>query len=227
MRVMTYNIRGGLGQDGRRDTDRIAEVVLAWKPDIVCFQEVHQRLPWSGFINQPGLLQRRLGMPFIFQANVNAVFGGYGLGLATHYPVIAVTKRRLPSQGERRGALQVTLDTPVGRLTVVNTHWGLNAEERGRQAACLGQWLSETAPPFVLCGDLNDHPEKQDVQNMMRQAGLTDAGLGASEPTYPSDAPRARIDVIMHSAELKVRQICVVASQASDHCPVIADFELD
>jgi endonuclease/exonuclease/phosphatase family metal-dependent hydrolase len=227
MRVMTYNIRGGLGLDGHRDTDRIADVVLAWKPDIICFQEVHQRLPWSGFINQPGLLRRRLTMPFVFQANVKAVFGGYGLGLATHYPMIAVTKRQLPGSGERRGALEVTLETPAGRLTVVDTHWGLRAEDRERQATCLGQWLSETAPPFVLCGDLNDHPETQDIQKMMRQAGLSDAGAIANEPTYPAEAPRARIDVILHSAALKLSRIVVSASQASDHRPIIADFELD
>jgi endonuclease/exonuclease/phosphatase family metal-dependent hydrolase len=224
MRVMTYNIRGGLGMDGYRDTDRIADVVLSLEADVVCFQEVHQRLLWSGFINQPGILQRRLNMPFVFQANVKAAFGGYGLGIATHYPILDVTRCLLPSQGETRGALQLALETPYGRVSVVCTHWGLKPEERGRQAAMLGQWLSASATPLVLCGDLNDLPETQDIQDMRQRAGLCDAGATANQPTYPADAPRARIDVILHSPTLTLSQLFVAASKASDHCPVIADF---
>lgn len=211
--------------DGRRDTGRIADVVRTWKPDIVCFQEVHQRLPWSRFINQPGFLQQRLGMPFVFHANVRFPLGGYGLGIATHYPVLAVTRRDLPSQGEQRGALQVTLEMPQGPVIVVCTHWGLHSEERARQAADLGQWLRETQTPLVLCGDLNDRPETKAIQEMMRQTGLYDAGAAANEPTYPAGAPRARIDVILHSPTLRLAQFTVVESHTSDHYPVIADFE--
>jgi endonuclease/exonuclease/phosphatase family metal-dependent hydrolase len=37
--------------DGQRSAERIADVVLAQNADIVCLQEVHQRLPQSGFVD--------------------------------------------------------------------------------------------------------------------------------------------------------------------------------
>ena len=45
MRVMTYNIRGGLGMDGHRSIERIGAVVRDAGADVVGLQEVHQRLP--------------------------------------------------------------------------------------------------------------------------------------------------------------------------------------
>ena len=134
MRVMSYNIRGGLGMDGHRDTARIAQIVGSQAPDVVCFQEVHQRLPWSGWVDQPRRLRRSLGLAFIFQANLPIGIGGYGLGVATHFPVLHVRRHRLPSAGETRGALEVEMETPEGAVTIFCTHWGLDREERARQA---------------------------------------------------------------------------------------------
>ena len=56
MRIVTYNTRGSLGMDGLRSTRRIVETVRAVSPDIVCFQEIHQRLAWSGREDQPAIL---------------------------------------------------------------------------------------------------------------------------------------------------------------------------
>ena len=87
MRVMTYNIRGGWGMDGGWSTERIADVVLEQAPDILCLQEVHQRLPQSRFVDQPGRLQKALGLPVVFQANLRLGAGAYGLALVSRYPV--------------------------------------------------------------------------------------------------------------------------------------------
>ncbi len=226
MRVMTYNIRGGLGTDGRRDIRRIAGVVRAWEPDVVCFQEVHQRLPWSGFADQPRRLRSLLGRAFVFQANVRYLFGvgGYGLGIATAYPVLRVVRCHLPSHGERRGVLQVEMGTPAGPLTVLCTHWGLKREERARQAAKMGEWLGRVERPVVVCGDLNETPETDAVQRLVSVSGLRDAGADRNEPTYAADDPKARIDVILHSPDLALHRTVVIESQASDHYPLLADF---
>ena len=141
---MTFNIRGGLGMDGPRDTTRIADLVNDENPDIVCFQEVHQRLPWSGWIDQPGRLTVGLRMPFVFQANLRVGFGGYGLGIATHYPIFSVARHRLPSRKEQRGALTILLETPHGPVNITCTHWGLDQDERRSQAAALTDILKNT-----------------------------------------------------------------------------------
>ncbi len=90
MRIVTYNTRGSLGMDNRRSTSRIAQVVRALSPEVVCFQEIHRRLPWSGREDQPAVLSQLLGRRFVFQQNLTFGFGGYGLGVAARGTVTAV-----------------------------------------------------------------------------------------------------------------------------------------
>lgn len=225
MRIITYNIRGGLGMDGRRDTARLAEFVHAFAPDIVCFQEVHRRLPWSGWINQPRILSRQLGMPFVFQACVRLPWGGYGVGIATRLPILAVTRHCLLSRKEPRGALRVEVATPHGPLSVFCTHWGLDAAERAAQAAQMTGWIRAVSHPSVVCGDLNDLPEAGYVQEFLRETGLRDSGLTPNLPTYPSDAPKSRIDVVLHTAQWRVSHVFVPSSLLSDHLPLVVDMD--
>lgn len=227
MRILTYNIRGGLGIDGRRDTERIAATVAALSPDVVCFQEVHRRLPWSGLIDQPARLGRALGMGFTFQANLNVGVGGYGVGVATKYPVLAVKRHFLPSVGERRGALEVRLQTPDGAVTVFCTHWGLQRGERERQAAQMTAHVNAAPRPLLVCGDLNETPEADHVQRLLAETGLRDADAGTDRPTYPADAPRARIDFVFYAGCLRLEALTLGGSQASDHLPLWADFAPD
>lgn len=224
MRILTYNIRGGLGLDGRRDTARIADCVRALDVDIACFQEVHQRLPWSGWINQPGIFAQRLGMRFVFQKCVRLPWGGYGLGIATRLPVQSITRHRLASRGESRGALRVQVATAHGPLSVFSTHWGLSAGERAAQAAQMAGWVRDCPHPVVVCGDLNDVPEAGYVQSLIEETGLRDAGQTLNEPTYPSDAPRARIDVVLHAQQWRADHVETLPSLLSDHLPLVADF---
>ena len=227
MRILTYNIRGGLGMDGRRDTARIAAAVAAQAPDVVCFQEVHQRLPWSGLIDQPRRLAKALGMEFTFQANLNVGIGGYGVGMATNYAVGSVERHFLPSEGEQRGALEVRLETPYGPLTVFCTHWGLKREERQGQAARMTQWVAAAPRPLIVCGDLNEAFGADYIQAMLRETGLRDADAAADRPTYPADAPCARIDALFYSDGLRLETLTVGDSQASDHLPLWADLTWD
>ncbi len=224
MRVMSFNVRGGLGADGRRDTARVAAAVRGQSPGIVCFQEVHQRLPWSGWSDQPGILGRELGMNVVFQRCVNTIIGGYGLAVASPFALEDVARRFLPGTGERRGALGVTARTPGGPVRVWCTHWGLNGEQRVRQAACLASWVNESPLPTVLCGDLNERPDAPAVRRLLADTGLRDSGAVAGTPTYPADLPTARIDFLLHSAGLVCERCAVPDTQASDHRPVVCDL---
>ncbi len=225
MRVMTYNIRGGWGMDGRWSTERIAEVVLDQNPDIVCFQEVHQRLPQSRFVDQPGRLQKALGLPVVFQANLRLGLGGYGLALASRYPVNTVQNHLLPSVREQRGVLEVNLTTPTGPLTVFCTHWGLNGAERQRQAARLAELVTAAPGPALVCGDFNEGPEASGLRLLLARTGLADADAAGNRLTYPADAPASRIDYILYSPELTLGASCPVATLVSDHLPLVADFK--
>jgi endonuclease/exonuclease/phosphatase family metal-dependent hydrolase len=228
---MTYNIRGGLGMDNRRSTARIAETVREAAPDVVCFQEVHRRLPWSRMVDQPGRLARLLGMPVTFQANLRlAGLGGYGIAIASRFPVRESFRHFLPSVGEQRGALEVRLADAAdvgGDVTVFCTHWGLSGEERLRQATALAERIAVAPRPVIVCGDLNERASEPAVADLLARTGLRDADAGADRPTFPAGtAATARIDFIFHSDDLRAADVTVGASEASDHCPLWADLVL-
>jgi endonuclease/exonuclease/phosphatase family metal-dependent hydrolase len=225
IRVMTYNIRGGLGMDGQRSISRIADVVNAHSPDIVCFQEMHQRTPAVGLSrDQSRQLERLLRMPTVFQRNFNLGFGGEGIGIASRFPILSVRRHFLPSVRERRGLLEMQVQTPAGTLNVFCTHWGLNAQERFEQARATAQIIKQTSPLRVLCGDLNDHPTSLCLQELSFATDLY-GGAHPDVPTFPSTAPHVKIDYVLCSPELRIESATVIDSQASDHCPLLTELE--
>jgi endonuclease/exonuclease/phosphatase family metal-dependent hydrolase len=214
--------------DNRRSTLRIADTVRALSPDIVCFQEIHRRLPWSGREDQAAVLERLLGRPFAFQPNFMVGFGGYGIGIAARGHVLERREHALPSVREQRGALELRIAAVGGlkRVTVLCTHWGLNEDERLRQAEALAAIVRSAPRPVIVCGDFNEGPEGAGVKTLMAAAGLQDADLARNCATFVSYKPVSRIDLVLHSADLAPERVEVVHSLASDHLPVCADFSV-
>jgi endonuclease/exonuclease/phosphatase family metal-dependent hydrolase len=216
--------------DGQRSIARIAEVIRQADADIVCLQEVHQRLPWSGFQNQPGLLERMLGIRVIFGPNYGILGGRFGNAIATSHPIKRWTNTRLPNELERRrpsmflerrGLLEVELTLPDGPLTVMCTHWSLAAEDRMESAVVVADRIRRNAGRLIVCGDLNARPGSPEMRHLVQEAGLVDAGADTDIPTYPADWPTMRIDYILHPQERRVVASELINTQASDHQPVL------
>ena len=66
LRIMSYNIRIGIGMDQQTNLKRIAEVINKIQPDYVGLQEVDSVCERSGWINQYAELARLTGMYPIF-----------------------------------------------------------------------------------------------------------------------------------------------------------------
>lgn len=211
--------------DGQRSAARIAEVVLAQDADIVCLQEVHQRLPQSKFVDQPKQLQKLLGLPVTFQANLKIGVGGYGLAVVSRYPVGTVQNHLLPSVREQRGVLEVRLDLSSGPVSLFCTHFGLSGEERVKQAARLAELVSGASYPVIVCGDFNERSDAPAVRLLLDRTGLQDADSALGRWTYPVNALEARIDYIFHSPSLVCREVSVIEIEASDHLPVVGEFK--
>jgi endonuclease/exonuclease/phosphatase family metal-dependent hydrolase len=228
MRIVTYNTRGSLGMDNRRSTTRIVETLRPYSPDVVCFQEIHQLLPWSGHEDQPKVLAQQLARQFLFQRNLRIGFGGYGIGIACRGVLRAQTREHLlPSGKEQRGMLEARLSGVDGFpiFTVFCTHWGLEAAERREQAEAVAEILSGAPVPYVLCGDLNEGPGGDAVRLLLSRTGLIDSDAADNRPTFASDRPTERIDYVLHAPNLLARRVEVIASLASDHLPVLVDLE--
>ncbi len=194
------------------------------RADIVCLQEVHQRLPQSRFVDQPGRFAALLGLPVTFQANLRLGPGGYGLAVVSRFPVQTVQNHLLPSVREQRGVLQVDFATPNGPLTVFNTHWGLSSEERLKQAARLAELVANAPAPALICGDFNERANAPGLRLLLEKTGLADADAAANRPTYPADKPDARIDFVLHPSALTLQSLTLIETPASDHLPLVAEF---
>lgn len=87
LRVMTYNIRWGLGTDRRYDLERVAAVIAAVEPDLVGLQEIERGSPRSRFRDQPALLGRRLGMHVAFGPSLCLGSWQFGNALLSRLPI--------------------------------------------------------------------------------------------------------------------------------------------
>ena len=220
---MTYNIRGTKGMDNRRSAKRIADVIRESGAQIVCLQEMHQRLPYSRMVDQPKVLARSLGMNVTFGINLKIGIGNYGNAVLTNSEIVRTQNHALTSKGETRGALEVGLMTPDGPLTVFCTHFGLNSDERATQGKELAAWVDAVPKPVIVCGDFNEEPHAAGISQLMCSAGLIDA-YADGPPTFEAGSPTQRIDFILHDPSVAVDSVSLIDTLASDHLPIVANL---
>lgn len=229
VRVVTYNIHGGRGLDGRIGIDPIAEVLSELAPDLVALQEVDVRRRRSDGCDQAAALGAALGMTPHFFPVMRYGDECYGLAALSRLPVHAFRNARLPGPPgpgrERRGAVRLTVSGPDGEWDLINTHLGLGLRERRRQAAALlsDGWI-RPGIPTVLCGDFNAGPRSP----VCRRIGTRLRPAGDGAPTFFAPRPLLRLDHLFVSDPLRVSAAGVgrsaTARRASDHLPAWADL---
>ncbi|WP_137390552.1 endonuclease/exonuclease/phosphatase family protein [Rhodoligotrophos defluvii] len=238
-RLLTYNVRRCLGLDGELSPTRIAEVIAAAEPDIVCLQELDVNRRRTGFIDQAQAIADALSMQMLFHATLRVMEEQYGNAILTPEPAVLVKAEALPAHGrfwgEPRGAMWATLRIGGKSLQLINTHLGLRRRERFKQIeALLGpEWLGHTActGPVCLVGDFNTtsrSPLYRRIVSELRDVQYTLAG--PRHRTYPSAFPVRRIDHVFIRGPVTVTRVGTVmtplARIASDHLPLAVDFTL-
>lgn len=240
-RIVTYNVHRCLGSDGVISPARIAAVIAGIDADIIALQELDVGRARSNGIDQAREIARELGHEHAhFHPALRVMEEEYGDAIITRQPSRLVKAGTLPLPGrgrlaEPRGALWASIAYGGVELQIINTHLGLMRAERLAQAdALLGpEWLSasECKLPFILLGDFNSPPRGRTYKRLA--AELTDAPLSVSKAraTFPARYPLLRIDHIFVSTGIQVTGAHIVrgdaARRASDHLPLVADFELE
>jgi endonuclease/exonuclease/phosphatase family metal-dependent hydrolase len=245
-RILTYNVHRCLGTDSRLDVGRIAATIAAEAPDIVALQEVDVGRARTGGVDQAHRIAERLKMKSRFHAALKVEEEQYGDAILTALPERLIKTGPLPGyrpipQLEPRGALMVAIEVAPGiEVQVINTHLGLVPQEQRLQAAALAGdgWLGhpKRRDPLILIGDLNAVARSMVWRTL--SAKLTDAtkiALGGRLErriaTFPAQAPLLRIDHVFVSQGVRVTGMHVpatpLAKVASDHRPLVMDFEID
>lgn len=234
VRILSYNVHGCRGSDGRLDPDRVLGVLEAMQPDVAALQELDAEQERSRGLDQTRYLAEKLDMSYFYVSARRAGAGHFGNALLSRPPCESIRVAQIPrlhGASEPRAAQWVLVHAPFGPLHVVNTHFGLRRREQLIQAqSLLGEdWLAsgEMGPYFVLCGDLNAMPGSPAYRALARY--LTDAQLARGKRplrTFPALLPLVRIDHVFLSPALGVERVHVpggLARLASDHRPLVVD----
>lgn len=225
LRVLSYNIKHGLGMDGRIDLERIARVISEAHPDLVALQEVDRNCKRSREQDVAAELGRLLNMRHAFGKTMDHDGGEYGLAVLSRYPIEQSRHHRLPDGAEPRCALEIVvrpdgMRTPLS-FVCIHTDW---ADENSRlaQVAALLEMLRERAGPVILAGDFNGERTDKSMQ-LIARAGWTILDTHGAK-TFPSDNPQVEIDFIALRGFDGISSACHVIGEplASDHRPVCA-----
>lgn len=221
LKVLTYNIRHGLGMDNFVNLERIAWVIFASGADICGLQEIDKYNPRSKMQHQAKVLAKLTNMHFVFGANTCLAWPTqYGNAVLCKFPIIHRHNYLLPGRGEKRGLLKTIIDFQGEKINFFNTHLGLNQEDRIKQVQYIKEILAETAGRIVITGDLNEQSADPAVNLLLAGNNLQNCiSEGAAEFTFPSKKPQIKIDYIIASSDFKVINAHVIASLASDHLP--------
>ncbi len=237
VRIVSWNIHGLRGRDGRYDPERVALVIEESRADVAGLQEVGALSGPGELLDPGGTLARLTGLAHAFGLTELRSGYPYGNGILSRFPITASRSYDLSvPRHEKRGCLRADLDLGAFALHVFNCHLGLDARERRRQAAQLlsADILRDTALayPLVLVGDFNAWSSRSAVPRWIRRQ-LADAAVVArsARPTFPAVFPLLRLDRAYVGPAVRVLSCTVhdspLARESSDHLPLVVEVELD
>ena len=242
VRAMSYNIQYG---GGGQNLDSIIAVIRAAGADLVGLQEVDVNWsPRSGFADQAATIGKALGMEVRFAPIYDLPDSAtgrrrqFGVALLSRHPIAGFTnhpitrlstQERTPAPRPAPGFLKATVVVAGTPIRVFDTHLDYRADpavRRQQVADMLAVIGTGGDTATVLFGDLNAQPQAPELQPLfarLRDAWPAAAGGGF---TIPADAPARRIDFVLISSGITVRDVRVPATAASDHRPVVVDLAI-
>ena len=249
LRLVTFNVHHGVGDDGRHDLPRLARLLADAEPDVICLQEVDRHFgDRSEHVDQALLLASALDRELAWGPAIDEPGRDgrterrqYGNAVLSRLPVLSREVHPLPGGGEPRSALRTRVQLADTALWVTTTHLSSsNAADRAAQAAAVAALHADPAEPAVLVGDLNAAPDAGELGALRQQLGdawelaadrsdqsgrfslRADQGL-----THPARRPRVRIDQVWVTDGVGVRDARVLdGSGSSDHHPLLVDLEV-
>jgi len=238
IRVASYNIHKCRGLDRRTDPERIAKIITEVDADVVALQEILDVRDGRPEFDQARRITAALGTyRYCFGENRPLYGGRYGNMTLSRFPLQVCRNYDLTwRHRERRGCLRTDLLLPGNTLLhLFNVHLGTSFVERRHQARMLlsDNMLSKKqwAGPRIVVGDFNEWTR-----------GLASRLMGevfeAAKPktflrhgrTYPGVFPVLHLDHFYYEKHLLLRNFRVHRTRralaASDHLPLVAEFEL-
>jgi endonuclease/exonuclease/phosphatase family metal-dependent hydrolase len=237
IRVMTYNIHGCSGMDGKVSAARIARVIAQYEPDLVALQECYG----SRKGEQARAIAAELKEAYHYPDGLSVLQDEYGNAILSVHPMRLVKAGKLPTLPGRgieiRGALWTAIRIDGAEMHFLNTHLGLYSLERQRQAEALigPEWLGSEScnGPSILCGDFNAFPTSTVYRTLSGRLHEAQENAKGHKPrnTFFGRHPVFRIDHIFCSPDFRTEKVEVPRTHltrlASDHLPIVAEIRIE
>jgi endonuclease/exonuclease/phosphatase family metal-dependent hydrolase len=232
LRVMTYNIHVGVGMDKKLDLQRIADVIIKERPDLVGLQEVDRGVKRTEGKDEIAELAKMTHMDYAFANNLDYQGGQYGVAMLSRFLLNNVEHRMFENkrEPERRGMLRAQVDVGGKIVNFVTTHLDYQySDGRVFETEQLLKFLEDVNGPLIVVADMNDEPVGDAYKLMLGKfsdAWVTTRAKGAGL-SYPADKPTKRIDYVFYRGDgLKAKKATTSETLASDHVPVVVDLEI-
>lgn len=225
LRMMSYNIRNGMGIDDHTDYDRTAAAILRVAPDVVAVQEVDSVTRRSGQTDVLRVLAVKTGLYPVFAPAISYDGGQYGIGLLSKEKPVSSRYLPLPGREEARALLVVEFPTYV----FCCTHLSLTPEDGIASVPVIRRVAEETAKPLFIAGDWNATNGSQLLAEMQKDFQLLN---DPKQPTFPADRPDSCLDYIAGYVGKGKPFVCLSSAVvdeplASDHRPIVAEVRLE
>ena len=239
---MIYNIAYGTGnpgtsfgrvftshrylRSGRKNIDLIAGFAQKCRADLVGLIEADLGSFRTGGEDQVQYLADTLKMTPASAVKYNA-----GV-LVNHTPIISKQANALLSKEPGKlkkhympaGFKRMALEVEFADLHVVLVHLALSRQVRQMQLDFLGEEL-ENRKNLIIGGDFNTFNGEKELAHFKKRLHLKNPNT-IGQFTYPSWRPLRQLDYLLFSKDIEVTGFSIPDFRASDHLPVIADFEI-
>jgi endonuclease/exonuclease/phosphatase family metal-dependent hydrolase len=235
MRLLSYNIHKCIGgRDRLYRPERVFRVIEHEAPDLICLQEVDRNVPRSRGHDQASMFAEHFGFAHVFQLNHKLKQGGYGNLVLSRWPITEHHHLSLRFRNKKvRGAQVVRIESPCGPLRLVNWHLGLSDRERQWQVAHL---LSHPAYraldglPTVIAGDFNDWRNALCIGALCGPNWRHLTAPPSRFRSFPAWLPVGSLDKAFACERIRLERAHTIGSmlarKASDHLPLVLDFEI-
>ena len=244
MKFLVYNIAYGTGapknrldqvislprylHTGRRHLENVIASIAEREPDVTGLLEVDSGSFRTGYRSQCDVIARAL------HQNVYSAVKYEPGSLSRKIPILRrqtnvflSPAKQLPcafhylSAGMKRLALEIQ----VNGVRFFLLHLALRRPVRERQLRDLRELLEPVRTPFLIGGDFNVFSGRDELESFMAELGLHSANE-SDQPTFPSWHPEKQLDYILYSDGIRPIRFEVGNERASDHLPVLFEFEL-
>ena len=252
LRVATYNIHAGAGEDDVFDLNRTAAALQQTGAGVIGLQEVD--VHWadrSDFVDEAQLLAGRLDMHVYFAPiydepplTAGAPDRKFGTAILSRYPIVSAVDHDItrlstqdpnPTPEPAPGFPEVRILVHGTVVRIFDTHLDYRSDPSVRrlQVADMLRIIGSHPRHTILLGDFNAAPDAAELAPLWTDlVDVLAKTPNSGQLTYPAITPTARDDYVAGTHDIGITDayvpdIEIGGTQASDHRPVVADLEIN